>query len=209
MYKQFLKKNDVVVFCPVYYSDLSTLYGESTLLRIVSTHFPQEYFHFSLKQWIHAYNYIGIHLKECIEHRGLKAADGPYSDKAINKYGDIDCNRPHGMITVAYKYKGVIDSDALDYYKSVFSFAREKGIRLIYFPPSLMQRNYLDQERQIDSLALFMKENGISYMADTKRYMFPDSLYCNTPYHMTAEGATINTIQLVEDIKQILLKKWQ
>lgn len=203
IYKKFMKENDIVIFCPEYYSGPSTLYGESTLLRIVSTYFPQEYLHFSLKQWIHVYKYIGIHLKECIEHRGTKAADGPYSDKAVNKYGDIDCKRPHGMVTVAYCFQGTLDADALDYYKSVFSFAEERGVRLIYLPPTLMERNYLDQEKQIDSLAFFMKNNGIPYQVNTKRYMFPDSLYCNTPYHMTAEGAIVRTEKLIEDMTQI------
>lgn len=206
-YKKFMNKNDIVVFSPIYYSDANTLYGESTLLRIVSTHFPQEYLHFSLKQWIHAYKYIGIHLKECIEHRGTKAANGPYSDKAINRYGDIDCERPHKKhIQDAYKFKGTLDADALDYYKSIFNFARDKGIHLVYLPPTLMERNYLDQEKQIDSLSLFMKNHGIPFQAETKRYMFPDSLYCNTPYHMTAEGASLLTERLIEDIRLSLYK---
>lgn len=207
MYKKFIKDGDIIIFCPEYYSGKNTLYGESSLLRIVSTHLPQEFFHFSLKQWIHVYKYIGIHLKECIEHQGKKAAGGPYSDKAINKFGDIDIIRPHQKFDVAYKFNGKLDADALAYYQSVFSFARERGIRLIYLPPTLMQSNYLDQEKQIDSLATFMGKNGIPYQAETKRYMFPDSLYCNTPYHMTAEGATIRTEKLIEDMKRLLDNK--
>lgn len=206
MYKKFIKDDDIVIFCPEYYSGRNTLYGESSLLRIVSTHLPQEFFHFSLKQWIHVYKYIGIHLKECIEHKGTKAADGPYSDKAINNYGDINCKRPHEEFDVAYKFQGTLDADALDYYKSIFNFARDKGIHLVYLPPTLMERNYLDQEKQIDSLSLFMKNHGIPFQAETKRYMFPDSLYCNTPYHMTAEGANLRTERLVEDIRLSLYK---
>lgn len=207
MYKHFLKKDDIVLFCPEYYSGTNSLYGESTLLRIVSTLLPHEYLHFSLRQWIHTYKYIGIHLQECIQHRGTKNMEGPFSAKAVNQFGDIGALRSYEDFDLSYVFKGKLDTETIDYLKYVFSYSEERGIKFIYLPPALMQRNYLDQEKQIDSLAADMRNNGVPYFTETKRYMFPDSLFNNTPYHMTTEGAAIRTHRLVEDIKLYLENK--
>lgn len=206
IYKRFLCKGDILVFCPEYYDGISRLYGGSTLIRIVSTHFPQEYFRFSIGQWRYIYKYIGIHISECWQHIGKSAKDGPYSAKAVNQYGDIDCVRPHENFDESYTFKGKLDNEALEYYKYVFEYAKEKGVIVAYLPPTLMKRNYLDQQPQIDSLAHYMEQHGIPYQSPTIRYMFPDTLYCNTPYHMTSEGARQRTVKLIEDLKNIISK---
>lgn len=204
VFKKFLREGDILIFCPEYYDGLCRLYGESTLLRIVSTHYPWEYMSFSLRQWLYSYKYIGLYLKEVWEHHETSAASGPYSAEAVNKYGDISISRPHEGTDVAYTFKGTLDPEAIDYYRHVFSYIKEKDVKMIYLPPTLMERNYRDQETQIDSLSAFMTASGIPYMAPTNRYMFPDTLYCNTPYHMTQEGADIRTQRLIEDIRKIL-----
>lgn len=208
MYKRFMKCGDIVIFCPEYYRGENTLYGESTLLRVVSTHVPQEYLHFSIGQWIHVYKYMGIHFKECLVDKGMSAGDGPYSSSAVNEYGDIDCNRKHENFSVEYTIKGKMDNKTLKYYKYIFDYTKAKGINLIYLPPTFMESNYRNQKKQIDSLSYFMNENKIPYQASSKRYMFGDSMYCNTPYHMTSEGAKIRTLKVIEDIKKILVKKY-
>lgn len=206
IYKPFMKKGDIVVFFPEYYGGLGSLYGESTLLRALSTHLPSKYTLFSMKQWQHCFKYIGIHFVECINDRGRKATDGPYSPQAVNKYGDIDCDRPHGEITDHYNVKDSLDSDALEYIKYIHEYTKERGIKLIFLPPTFMERNYREEEKHINALYNYYKEKGIPYQALPKRYMFPDSLYSNTPYHMTAEGAKLRTKLLIEDMMFFIKK---
>lgn len=200
LYKQFMRDGDIVVFFPEYYGGLGSLYGESTLVRALSTHLPSKYTLFSFNQWKHCFKYIGIHFVECIKDRGRKATEGPYAPQSVNKYGDIDCDRPHGEITDHYGVRDSLDSDALDYIKYIHQYTKEKGIKLIFLPPTFMERNYREEEKHINSLYSYYKEKGIPYQALPKRYMFPDSLYCNTPYHMTAEGTKLRTKLLIEDM---------
>lgn len=207
IYKPFIKEGDIIVFFPEYYTGIGSLYGESTLLRALSTHLPSKYLLFTFNQWKHCFKYIGIHFMECQRDKNRAATDGPYSPQAINKYGDIDCDRPHGEIKDHYFIKDSLDNDALEFIKYLHRYTNENGIKLVFIPPTFMERNYRQEESHINSLAKFYEANGIPYQASTIRYMFPDSLYCNTPYHMTAEGARLRTKLLIEDMVRLLKKQ--
>lgn len=205
MFKELLHKGDIVIFCPEYYDGKNRLYGESTLLRILSTHMPSAYLKFSLGQWIHQFKYIGIHYLESKNNYSYaKEFEGVYSRTAINEYGDIEYPRQYIKMRDAYKFKGSLDKVSLDYYKYVHNYCKNKGIRLVYLPPTLNVINYDDQKAQIDSLVNFMSANGIPYQSSPETYVYPDSMYYETPYHPTSEGANVRTLDLVKDLKRIL-----
>lgn len=204
MYKELLEKGDIVVFCPEYYSDLKRLYGGSTLFRILSTHMPKAYLKMNFSQWGKTIKYIGIHFQEAIKHKGSLPFDGVYSAQSVNRFGDISFPREHREIKDEYKFKGSMDEETTAYYQYIHKYSKEKGIILIYIPPTLIESNYISQKPQIDSLVTFMQANNIPFRAAPKRYVFNDSLFFDTPYHMTTQGAIIRTENLVEDIKSAI-----
>jgi hypothetical protein len=205
-YKDLLKNGDVVIFCPEYDSGKSRLYGGSVLLRIASSHLPDVYKKVSFNQWLYLYKYIAIHYKEASKNSDCKEFDGPYSAKAINEYGDIEWEREHKDTIKLYNLYGVMDSELINYYKYIHNFAKEKGIKLVFLPPTFIESSFKKCVRQIDSLDNCLKENGIPWQARPSRYSFPDSLYFDTPYHMTPSGACKRTKILIEDLQQILNK---
>lgn len=144
LYKELLQKGDIVVFCPEYYSDIKRLYGESTLIRILSTHIPKAYFKMSFGQWIHAFKYIGIHYQATRNHRGAQPFTGPYSSSSVNSYGDISHYREHKEIDKIYHFKGSMDETTTSYYQYIHTFSRSKGLELIYLPPTLTESTYKD-----------------------------------------------------------------
>lgn len=204
MYKNFLQKDDILVFCPEYYHGINTLYGESTLLRIVSTHIPSAYYKFSVGQWLHTYKYIGIHYQECRNHSNTDAFDGPYSKSSVNEYGDIDCDRYPKEVKDEYHFHGKLDKKTLRYYKYIHEYCDSKGVVILYLPPTLIKKVYDDQILQIDSLVDFMANNEIPFYSNPSRYSFPDSMYYDTPYHMTTDGTVVRTKVLIEDIRKQL-----
>ena len=209
IYKGLLEKGDIVVFCPEYYSDKKRLYGESTLFRILSTHMPKAYLKMNLRQWYNTFKYIGIHCQKSIEHIGNHPFEGAYSEKSVNSFGDISFPRDHHEIKDEYHFKGNMDDETTAYYQYIHEYSKEKGINLIYLPPTLIESNYISQKPQIDSLVTFMQANNIPFRAAPKRYVFNDSLFFDTPYHMTTQGAIIRTQNLVEDIKSIIQENQQ
>lgn len=202
MYKDLLEKGDIVVFCPEYYSNKSRLYGESTLFRILSTHMPKAYFKMSFKQWVNMFKYIGIHYQEARKHEGSKPIDGPYSASSINNYGDISYHRDHKEVKETYHFLGSMDEETTSYFQFIHDYTKKNGITLIYLPPALMESTYSDQKSQIDSLELFMNENHIPFQAKPELFVFNDSLFYDTPYHMTSLGASLRTYVMVEEIKK-------
>lgn len=204
MYKELLQKGDIVVFCPEYYEDISRLYGECTLYRILSTHMPSAYMKLTFMQWIHTFKYIGTHFREALKGRGIKEFSGPYSASAVNKYGDISFYRTHKDIKSIYGFHGNMDMETTTYYQYIHEYSKKKCIKLIYLPPTLMESNYINQKKQIDSLELFMVMKHIPFQAKPERFVLNDTLYFDSPYHLTSRGARIRTLILIEEIKRIL-----
>lgn len=204
IYKELLHKGDIVIFCPEYDSGKSRLYGGSTLFRILTTHMPQAYRKVSLKQWLFIFKYIGVHYSIALGHLFAKDYEGPYSAHSLNEYGDIECERPHQDSIKSPELEGKMDEELITYYKYIHSYSKDNGIKLVFLPPTFNWSSYKKNEKQIDSIAFCLKQNGIPYQASTIRYTFPDSLYFDTPYHMTQSGANKRTAMLIEDLERIL-----
>lgn len=203
-YKDFLHKGDVVVFCPEYPIKDKRLYGDSYLIRTIGTHLPSAYQKISLSQWLYIYKYIGINIKRSFKHRFYKGFDGPYSAKAVNEYGDIEWERVHKDVINFYVLNGQMDDKLIKYYKYIHAFTKENGIKLLFLPPTLMDSNFKNCKGQIDSLACCLENNGIPWQSHPSIYSFADSLYFDTPYHMTQEGANKRTEILIEDLRKII-----
>lgn len=204
-YKDFLHRGDVVVFCPEYGGDKARLYGGTALLRIVSAHLPSAYNKISFSQWVFLHKYIGIHFEEAIKYNNEEIALA-YSNNVLNEYGDIGIERFHGDSIKGCKIEGKVDGDYIDYLKYIRTFTRKNGIKLIFIPPTLMKSEFDAKNEQIDSIVYSLKCNGILYDALPERYSFPDSLYFDTPYHMTTIGTDIRTQLLIEDMRRLLRK---
>lgn len=203
-YKDYLKKGDIVVFCPEYGGDIGRLYGGSTTLRIISSHLPCAYLKVSIPQWIYLHKYIGVHLKEIQSNYTETEIEPQYSIKALNKYGDIECNRPHKDSISSGYICGDMDLRLVKYIQYIHDYTKEKNVHLVFLPPTLMKSSFDKNYKQIDSIHSCLKCNGIDWHAEPLRYCFPDTLYYDTEYHMTQEGANLRTKLLVEDMKRVL-----
>lgn len=203
MYKDMLNCGDIVVFCPEYGGDKKRLYGEVTLLRILSTHMPFAYSKLSFLQWIYIYKYIGVHFIQSLKSKE-KTSSGPYTERALNEFGDIECIREHKDSIEIERIDGKLHKDMIYYLQYVHSYAKKKRIKLLFFPPSLMESSFNKNKHQIDSIVRCLKENGIGYHAEPSIYSFPDSLYFDTRYHMTQSGANKRTKVLIRDMRRLL-----
>lgn len=206
IYKELLREGDIVIFCPEYYSNKTRLYGESTLFRILSTHMPSAYFKMNFDQWINTFKYIGIHYQKARRNEECQPFDGPYSATSVNSNGDIGYLREHKEVRDKYHFVGSMDDETTSYYQYIHNYTDKNGIILIYLPPTLMESNYLDQKSQIDSLELFMQKHNIPFKAKPTSFVFNDSLFYDTPYHMTSQGASLRTHIMVEEIKKMHIK---
>lgn len=211
IYKDFLKKGDIVIFCPEYNFSTSRLYGESALLRILSNNLPTQYTKISLRQWQHLFKYVGIHFIDAMKHKHCNSPfEGPYSALSINKYGDVECHREHQDIKNDFEYFGsTMDKETIEYYQYIHEFSKCKGITLIHLPPVTMESVYHREgnEEKLKAMEALMKEINTPFQQPPSRYVLPDSLFFDTVYHLTDSGATVRTQRLVEDIKRFLAEQ--
>lgn len=206
IYKELLRPGDIVIFIPEYHKELANLYGNAILLRVLTTHVPQAFKHVSLRQWLFLHKYIGIYYNEMKRSKYAVEFEGPYSYKSLNEYGDIACEREHqNSIETTYKC-GEIDRALINYYQYVHTFAKQNDIQLVFLPPTLINREFVRFRKDIQAHAECLKRNGIPLQADPSRYTFPDSLYYDTSYHMTLEGAKLRTQKMIEDLHRVLKK---
>lgn len=205
IYKEFLKRGDIVIFCLEYNFDEKRLYGDVSALRILSTHLPAAYLKLPPAQWLHLYKYIGVGFKEKFI---TKHAEGtPYGREMLNKYGDIACERKHQDSIPDIPYIGEYSDVGLEYYSYMSRYAKEHGLRVVFLPPSLMKREFNKYRLQIDTISSMMAGIGLPYQASPERYALPDSLFYDTPYHLTKEGTEIRTRMMIEDIRKALSHK--
>lgn len=203
-YKDMLRDGDIVILSPEYGGEKERLYGGYYLLRILSTHLPEAYRKLSLRQWLFIYKFIGIHNLGTSRHKDVKEYDDVYSANALNEFGDIEWERKHKDSIDHYVLSGVMDGELIDYYKYIRDYTRSKGIKLVFLPPPLMKSNFKSCVKQIDSLAYCLESNGVPWQSAPSNHSFEDSLYFDTPYHMTQEGANVRTKVVIEDLHRIL-----
>ena len=206
-YKDMLRDGDIVILSPEYGGEKERLYGGYNLLRILSSHLPEAYRKLSLRQWLFIYKFIGIHNLGTSRHKDVEEYDDVYSANALNEFGDIEWERKHKDFIKNYNISGVMDGELIDYYKYIRDYAKSKGIKLVFLPPPLMKSNFKSCVKQIDSLAFCLKENGVPWQSPPSKYSFEDSLFFDTPYHMTHEGANIRTKAIIEDLHRLLNDK--
>ena len=203
-YKDMLRDGDIVILSPEYGGEKERLYGGYNLLRILSSHLPEAYRKLSLRQWLFIYKFIGIHNLGTSRHKDVEEYDDVYSANALNEFGDIEWERKHKDFIKNYNISGVMDGELIDYYKYIRDYAKSKGIKLVFIPPPLKKSNFKSCVKQIDSLAFCLKENGVPWQSPPSKYSFEDSLFFDTPYHMTQEGANIRTKAIIEDLHRLL-----
>ena len=203
-YKDMLRDGDIVILSPEYGGEKERLYGGYYLLRILSTHLPEAYRKLSLRQWLFIYKFIGIHNLGTSRHKDVKEYDDVYSANALNEFGDIEWDREHKDSIDHYVLSSVMDGELIDYYKYIRDYTRSKGIKLVFLPPPLMKSNFKSCVKQIDSLAYCLESNGVPWQSAPSNHSFEDSLYFDTPYHMTQEGANVRTKVVIEDLHRIL-----
>ena len=108
-----------------------------------------------------------------------------------------------------------MDEETAEYYRYIHRFAKEKGIKLVYLPPTFCESNYRTQKAKIQTLAKQMSalgiqtlakqmsELGIPYMAPPERFVYADSLYYDTSYHLTTHGAELRTKAVLEILREL------
>lgn len=158
-------------------------------------------------------------LKEGFKNRGriLNPVDGPiYSVYRLNKYGDQTGNtadkRPAGEPWMKLRsenlVRGVVAGHGgLRLLEEYLSWARRNNVRVLATFPTICYRDEYDGPKAAGLEAAirgFFESRQVPVLGTAREAMLPPTLFFDTLYHPTEEGARERTRRLIAHLKPLL-----
>jgi len=212
LFKEYIKEGDVVIVIPEYqqYKD-NLCYGNSTALRILSSIYPTGFKAVSVEQWIYLFKFIPQTFMDALISKDMKYVENtPYSKEALNQFGDVTMydQRISGKVPLDGDLSNTeVDKEAMKLLVDFDNYVRQKKATMILFPPAYQASSFHQNKQFVETLQQQLSEAGCPFRACPSRYALPDSLFFDTPYHLSAVGTQERTCLLIEDIDQNLSKK--
>jgi hypothetical protein len=129
-----------------------------------------------------------------------------YSVNSFNRYGDVFAhwNLKRRFFLTEKKAGGILNPDVVDGIRKFAEDVKAKGATFLVSYPGLQDISYHNIAGLIAAVEKEYKKDGFTILGTPERYMMPDSLIFNTPYHLSKRGVDYRTSLLVEDLKKAI-----
>lgn len=135
----------------------------------------------------------------------LKSENLIYSREAFNKYGDVVAHLEEESLLelndrnlLIYKYWTGIDA-LNEFYK----YAKSKNVEVFFTYPNYSSSEYDKNQKVINKLSKDLSNNlKIEIVNKPSDFVFPDSLFFDTVYHLNKKGREARTNKLIDLIKK-------
>lgn len=207
---EYIKKGDIVVVVPEYqqfYGDFA--YGDDgeELTRII---FDANIFKIRLLDFKELINVIkmlpnySLSKYKLTEYFNVNESK-IYSVNSFNKYGDA--YKHWGLEGEEFKPFGNLDStkfnrEVIEKIKKFQKEIKKKKAVLYLSYPGCQELSYLNSKNQIKEIEKYFKKNGFNIIGNPERYMIPDTMMFNTPYHLNRQGVNYRTKIFIADFKK-------
>lgn len=207
-----ISAGDVVVVCAEYeqFND-GYAYGREELLRTIFDVKTNSLNEISIKQWYHVSPFIPKYaLSKFVISEYLKSKndEAHYLESAFNQYGDVTShwNLKAATVQAFPNHLGSIDLDVIGLLSEFNAEAISRGGRVILTFPGLQATSFRNNSQNIDTYFSVLETSGFTLAGNPTRYIIPDSLIFDTPYHLTRVGTAIRTNLLIHDLRPLLLE---
>lgn len=208
LFKDYIQEGDIVILVPEYQQYQNDFcYGNATALEILSSTYPEGFKFVSYEQWVYLHKYIPRTFIDAISCKGIKEVAPPYSKESLNKFGDVTMyeQRTYSKVKLDDDLsKKRVDKYAIELLVEFEQYLCKKKATFFIFPPAYQASSFHQNNKFIEVLDKELSQVNCSFVAFPSRYALPDSLFFDTPYHLTAVGTQKRTYMLIEDIDQIL-----
>lgn len=132
----------------------------------------------------------------------------PYSKESFNEYGDVvgQLDLPNKKIRTS-RPKGDLDLEAVSFFSEKIKELRERGVRVVVFPPVFQKSSFEKWEEQINALRNELKNQGVDFDANPERYVLDDCCFFDTLHHLNKKGREIRTQLLLEDLSAHMIRE--
>ena len=218
--KPSIRKGDIVVLSPEYHHffNNSLLDGEKILVALLFDVNRTDLKYITFTQALHLipltveYSVSKLMRKELdvMDEDVNNEFDKNYKRNSFNKYGDevMHWNYPNQVIhqMVGTSASEDVSSSTLDLIRDFDQYLRTKGAKLIIIPPAFMASSYSGYQKVIGNITIKLKEQKTPFKIKPKSFVFPDSLYFNTVYHLNKQGVKQRTDSIVRLMKREIVK---
>lgn len=204
---QYVKKGDVVVLIPEYshfFNDYNC--GSEELMRMVFDVNISKINNLNVYQLINIVPFIpkyALSKFNPMEYFNVSESD-VYGVNSFNKYGDAIGH--YGKVREKFTpYKKYINPYNPIVIKKIKEFQREVEKRdaiLLVSYPAFQDISFLNCLDNIKRVNKEYEINKFSILGNPKKYMIPNTMMFNTPYHLSKLGVDYRTNLLIEDLKK-------
>jgi hypothetical protein len=204
---QYVKKGDIVVFAPEYWHFYSGWnLGSETLVHLIMDVNKSKIKLLSLKQIFNCTPFIGNYILSKLDISAYLNVEKNdlYGVNSFNQYGDS--YRHWNMERIKFNtYTILFDLYNHKVIKGVKTYTQkyqEKGAVLLVSYPCYQDISFKNAEKAIKKIEQEYISAGFTILGTPERYMMPDSLMFDTPYHPNKAGVDRRTRLLIEDIRK-------
>lgn len=194
----YVKPRDIVVVVPEYQQFFGNFaYGAQDLLRLLVDVDPSGFSNLQLRQWINIIKKSPDYFVSKFNPKQYFFFDvNPvYGRNIFNEYGDSNF---HWKLEPIKFEPYNFNEKQLNYsvFNAIDDFNRkliERGAVLFVTFPCFQTTSYNINEEAIIQVEKEFMNRDLIVLGSSERYMMPDSLMFDTPYHLTLEGVNLRT----------------
>jgi hypothetical protein len=141
---------------------------------------------------------------EGVRRSAVAAPQYGYRRELFSAYGDVvaDLNLPKRKELNEYRLGNNDYTEGIDALNEYADYVRSKGAKVYFTYPDYAESAYLKYKKAIYFLAdQYQRKLKIEIISTPEDFVFPDSLFLDTVYHMTREGREKRTLALVRILK--------
>jgi hypothetical protein len=211
------RKGDVVVLMPEYenFWDFNNemANGQAELLHTIIDVYPEGVKWIEQDQWRHVMMYLPRYLHDkYIQylpnnyiHRRQKDY-GVYVRHNFNTFGDaiLHLSKPSVSFIAMPRIGAPVNTSVLRFLVLKNEAFKKKGVLFFILFPAYQSSSFTNNKEAIRQLFSQMQMNKLPLCSTPSRYVFADSLFYDTYYHLNKEGRKIRSIFVQEDLKHAL-----
>lgn len=182
------------------------VFGGEHLMRTIFDVAPEEFFHLSIRQFLNIlpdipyYAFSKYNVSEYFFKRNPLEI---YYSEATNQYGDNfkHWNLSSTVVQPLDPLPATYDEYAFDVLAEFESAIIEKGAILLITFPAMQEASFEIQKEGIKAIEEEFKKRKFSLIGTPERYLMPNTLLFDAPYHLIKAGVDVRTKLLIEDLK--------
>lgn len=200
-----IKKGDIVILIPEYghyYRDLDA--GSEELMRTIFDVEFSNIQYLDIHQLSNIFSFLpkyALSKYRLSEYKNIQESE-VYSVNSFNKYGDTytHWNKKPEKVTPFPTISGDFNYEVIKYFEKYNEEISKKGAVLLVSFPCYQASSFKNSINQIKKVENELNHSKLTIIGSAERYMMPDSLIFNTPYHLTKSGVDYRTSLLIEDL---------